>query len=593
MAQPQGQSTVEKSGPRTRFRTPRIQVTLYKSIMRKFGEAGLPSSERYANKDAGIDLTPFLGDGASVTVSKSCKQISGGFTITFRDMPNSSFAPAESIMKSAQPFTMESVYGLIEPMDQIEIRWWNGEGICPDPMRIKMRGFVSEVTRSQAMDSNGKPQRGVVITGQDYGKILQMYQLLYLTDYPGGKSFLTGANLFEQFGEKAINTITGEEFLQMIVTHATNPILERLIPKYSPFPREIRVDASAQGVINNSYMNDQGSLSDLITGLLDVGFWNELFIESREDGEYLVWRPLPYFDLMSGTMTQPLLPDQYGSKWSLSGSRALPAIVTVPDNKIISIRQTRTDRDVYNFYWCNNQRFDMIDDMTRRLQTMMADGHKTTLEYPNTNVEIYGVRLMQANTVMGYPDLDNMTSGASKTEQEERGGLVAEWIKYRRNVIILNNRDNAVLEKGVIEMAGGLPKALAPELMRPGDYLQVTQGSTAWLAYVVNLQETFMPYRGFTATVEFERGTGFAERVSYNGSPWLAEQATGGNFVGGDNGLGGRGRLAEDMPDPGLVCPAPYPQNKQRRNPSSEQSMVNSLMDELSKIPGIDNSTKK
>ncbi|ECH9374557.1 hypothetical protein ZL54_22440 [Salmonella enterica subsp. enterica] len=442
MAQPQGQSTVEKSGPRTRFRTPRIQVTLYKSIMRKFGEAGLPSSERYANKDAGIDLTPFLGDGASVTVSKSCKQISGGFTITFRDMPNSSFAPAESIMKSAQPFTMESVYGLIEPM-------------------------------------------------------------------------------------------------------------------------------------------------------LDVGFWNELFIESREDGEYLVWRPLPYFDLMSGTMTQPLLPDQYGSKWSLSGSRALPAIVTVPDNKIISIRQTRTDRDVYNFYWCNNQRFDMIDDMTRRLQTMMADGHKTTLEYPNTNVEIYGVRLLQANTVMGYPDLDNMTSGADQTEQDERGGLVAEWIKYRRNVIILNNRDNAVLEKGVIEMAGGLPKALAPELMRPGDYLQVTQGSTAWLAYVVNLQETFMPYRGFTATVEFERGTGFAERVSYNGSPWLAEQATGGNFVGGDNGLGGRGRLAEDMPDPGLVCPAPYPQNKQRRNPSSEQSMVNSLMDELSKIPGIDNSTKK
>ncbi|HIF0688960.1 TPA: hypothetical protein ACXYOX_004207 [Escherichia coli] len=41
------------------------------------------------------------------------------------------------------------------------------------------------------------------------------------------------------------------------------------------------------------------------------------------------------------------------------------------------------------------------------------------------------------------------------------------------------------------------------------------------------------------------------------------------------------------------LCPAPYPQNKQRRNPSSEQSMVNSLMDELSKIPGIDNSTKK
>ncbi|EBO9898494.1 hypothetical protein EF72_21390 [Salmonella enterica] len=596
MAQPEAQASKAAPGiMRTVVRTPRIEVMLYKSIERKAGEAGLPTSERYAGKDAGIDITPFLGDGSSVTVSKSCKQISGGFNITFRDKPNSSLAPAENILSDKNIFTFESVYGLIEPMDQIEIRWWNGEGVCPTPMRIKMRGFISDVTRTRMMDSNGKPQRVVIINGQDYGKVLQMYQLLYLTDYPGGKSFLTGANIFDQFGEKAINTITGEQFLQMVVKHAANPILDRLIPKYSPFPREIRVDASAQGVVNNSYMSEQGTLSDLLTGLLDVGHWNELFIESREDGEYLVWRPNPYFDLMSGKMIQPLAPEQYGSDWSMSGSRALPAIVNVTNSKITSIRQTRTDRDVYNFYWCNNRRFDMVDDMTRRMQTMMADGHKTTLEYPNTDVSIYGVRLMEGNTVMGYPDLENMTSGADQAEQDQRGGLMAEWIQYRRNVMILTNRDNAVLEKGVIEMAGGLPKLLAPELMRPGDYLQITEGGLSWLAYVVNLQETFTPLRGFVATVEFERGTGFAERVADPNSPWMDEQRVSPSAPNEGFGIGGRGRLTENLPDPGFVCPNPYAQSRSTTNPTPVSDVPEdwSLESAFKDIMGIDTPSKK
>lgn len=596
MAQPEGPKTLTAPGiMRTVVRTPRIEVMLYKSIERKAGEAGLPTSKRYEGKDAGIDITPFLGDGSSVTVSKSCKQISGGFNITFRDKPNASLAPAENILSDKNIFTFESTYGLIEPMDQIEIRWWNGEGICPKPMHIKMRGFVSEVTRSRMMDSNGKPQRVVSINGQDYGKVLQMYQLLYLNDYPGGKSFLTGQNIFDQFGEKAVNTITGEQFLQMVVKHAANPILDRLIPKYSPFPREIRVDASAQGVVNNSYMSEQGTLADLLTGLLDIGHWNELFIESREDGEYLVWRPNPYIDLMSGKMIQPLAPEQYGSKWSMSGSRALPAIVNVTNSKITSIRQTRSDRDVYNFFWCNNRRFDMIDDMTRRMQTMMAGGHKTTLEYPNTDVSIYGVRLMEGNTVMGYPDLENMTSGADKAEQDRRSGLMAQWIQYRRNVMILTNRDNAVLEKGTIEMAGGLPKLLAPELMRPGDYLQITEGGLSWLAYVVNLQETFTPLRGFTATVEFERGTGFAERVADPNSPWMDEQMVSPSRPNDGFGIGGRGRLTENLPDPGFVCPNPYAQSKATTNatPVSDVPKDWSLESAFKDIMGIDSPSKK
>lgn len=498
--------------PEAILSTPRLSVRLYKSISRKVGDAGLPVSERYANKDPFIDLTPFLGDGSSVTTSKSNGQPCGSFSLTFADAP-SPFTP--SLGTPVLPQNLESVYGLVEPMDIVEIRMWGGIGTCPDPLPIKMRGFVTNITRSRQMSPQGTPIRTVQVSGQDYGKILQSFQILYIPNYDGSPSLLTGFNFFEQFGGAVQNCVTGAEFIDLMLTHAINPLLESLIPENNGMPRQIVPDVQTTGMVSDSWMRQEGSVYDLLKSYLDVGIWNELFIEDREDGVYLVWRPVPYIDLMTGKYTQKLAQD--------------PEFAKIPDNMIVSYQQSRNDQAVYNYYWCTNQRFDMVDDAFRRQEALMAGGQQATMDYPNTAKKYYGIRAMYAESVTYPESVKNVSSGLPESEQDSRGGEIDNWLQTRRQVMIDNNKDNVVLERGMITLKGGITRDLSTIPIHSGDYITVNDGLVTWNAYVETITDTFAPFRSYVATVEFTRGTGFAERISRTGggdSPWLRDQAT-------------------------------------------------------------------
>lgn len=497
--------------------TPQISVRLYKSIMRKVGDAGLPTSERYANKEAFIDLTPFLGDGSAVTTSKSLAQPCGSFTLTFSDRPNISGQSMGPVLSTAG---LESVYGLVEPMDIVEIRMWGGIGARPDPLPIKMRGMVTNISRSRQMTPDGHPIRTVQVTGQDYGKILQSFQILYIPSYDGSAPLLTGFNFFEQFGGAVQNCVTGAEFIGLLLDHAINPTLEALIPENNGMPRKIIPDIQTSGMVSDSWMRQEGSVYDLFKSYLDVGIWNELFIEDREDGVYLVWRPVPYFDMTTNRPTQQL---------------ARGAVfATVPDNMVISYQQTRDDTEVYNYYWCTNQRFDMVDDGYRRQEALISGGQQATMDYPNTAKKYYGIRAMYAESVTYPESVQNVSSGLNESEQTARGGEIDKWIHARRQVMIDNNKDNVVLEKGSLQLKGGIARPGTTDALKSGDYVRVEDGLIAWNGYVLTLTDTFAPYRSYVASIEFTRGTGFAERVSKSGggdSPWLREQATRGNVA--------------------------------------------------------------
>lgn len=166
---------------------PLLRVTLHKTIGRKTIDDSEPVSVRFDRTDSEIDLSPFLGDGSSVATSKGVHDPAGGFTITIMDRPY------------VNGGALESLYGVIEPMDFIEIRMKhspNGSALVP----IVMRGFISGVSRNETMGADGRPQRSVIITGQDYGKIWQMLQILFLPGYVIGQDLLTNFRLFERFG---------------------------------------------------------------------------------------------------------------------------------------------------------------------------------------------------------------------------------------------------------------------------------------------------------------------------------------------------------------------------------------------------------
>ncbi|EMD0638866.1 hypothetical protein VPZ60_004282 [Salmonella enterica] len=490
--------------------TPKISVRLYKSIMRKPGGEGLPTSQRYADKEAFIDLTPFLGDGSSVTTGKNIGQPCGSFSITFSDKPNIAGQAMGPVLSTAG---LESVYGLVEPMDVVEIRMWGGVGVAPIPLPIKMRGFVTEITRGRQMGPDGKPVRTVAVSGQDYGKILQSYQLLYLPSYDGAPALLTGFNFFEQFGGEVKNVLTGAEFITLLLDKAINPLLDTLIPENNGMPRAIKTDLQGAGSVSDSWMNVKGSIYDLMKQYLDIGIWNELFIEDREDGVYLVWRPVPAVDMMTGYAIQEL--------------KQPPSHGTIPDNYIVQMRQTRNDNSVYNYYWVTNQRFALVDDNYRQIEALMSGDAQPAMTYPNTASKYYGVRAMYGDSVMTPDDVESVSSGHTENEQEQRSGYMIDWVKDRRRIMMDSNKDNVVLEFGSLEIKGGPTRDDSTEALKSGDYVTVLDGQLKWDAYVMNIQDNFIPYSRYTSTLEFARGTGFARRVSESAgnSPWLKEQA--------------------------------------------------------------------
>lgn len=509
--------------PRLKDVMPQISVRLYKTISRKTVDGQSAVSARYSGKDEFIDLTSYLGDGASVVTSKSIRDPAGAFSITFADMPNKSGISLGPVLPNA---ALETVYGLVEPMDVVEIRMWGGVGPKPSTLPVKMRGFVSQVSRSQGMSSDGKPVRTVVVSGQDYGKIWQTYQILYLQAYAAGKALLTTYNLWELFGINAQNTMKASEFVKSAVEKILNPHINGFMPEHSPMPKEMKLDITvSHGVVNNSYQGQEGSVYDLLKTFGDVGIWNELYTEDREDGVYVVYRPTPALSI---------------SKPKGSDSRKIqddapdPIYVTVADEDIQSIATARSDANVANFYWVSNQRYDMISDIFRKLLAIKDSDTTVNLkDYPNAAVKYYGVRPMYGETQQSDDDVKSMTTGLDKDGQTKRSERFEAWIDNRRRLMVEMNKDNVVLENGSARIKGGLMRPPGKdgrqEHFKAGDYAKFKQGNLEFEGYVTQLTDEFIPFQSYTATIQFERGTGFVTRAMMEGgtsSPWLAEQAT-------------------------------------------------------------------
>lgn len=497
--------------------SPRISVRLYKTISRKTVDGQTAVSARYQGKDEYIELTDFMNLGSSVRTSKSVRQPAGAFSITFADMPQKSLQTAPSPSASS----LESVYGLVEPMDMIEIRMWNGIGPAPALLPIKMRGFVSDVQRGMAVDDEGRPQRQVVVSGQDYGKIWQMFQVIYLASYAEKQSLLTNFSMWELFGIQP-NTMTAAEFVRTMVKKVINPFIDGFVPKNSPMPREIKTGDSisvAHGVVNNSYQQSQGAIYEILKTHGDVGVWNELYVQDREDGVHCVYRPVPALKLT---------PDKDGNR-KIQEDAPNPVYATIPDGHIKRMTAVRSDADVANFYWVNNSRYDLIDDMQRKLWAIPQDDGRVSLkEYPNAAVKYYGTRPMYAETQQGGDLETSMTSGLPPEQQAKRTINQANWLEYRRDSMMEMNRDNVVYERGSALVKGG-PVRDDGTPMQAGDYARFKVGRLEYIAYVTQMDDEFNMFQSYTTTLTYERGEGFVERSKMEGgasSPWLAEQAT-------------------------------------------------------------------
>lgn len=500
--------------PTVKVYQPGIRVTLYKTVRRSTLDGTNPVSQRFAGQDEVIDLTPFLGEGSGVRTSKSVREPAGGFSITFADKP----------VKGGSSY--ESLFGLIEPMDMIEIRMRHdppdliGNLIAPggldqDPTRpvIVMRGFVSEVVRDEVMSADGKPSRAIVVNGQDYGKLWQQLQIRLMPGYVIGEDLLSGFRLFERFGVGFKTVLRAGEFIAETLDKIINPYLAGFIPEDALLPRQMALDSHVtHGVTSiGGIQSQQGTVYELMRMFTDVGVWNELFIEDREDGVHCVFRPNPAKDL-DGELIYNKIHDE---QWEI------PEPIILPAKDIVQCRLSRSDANVANYYWVRAPRFEMVSDIDARLFAIQGNDRNSVLldTYPNSATNLYGLRIMDTQTEMGGDAVTTFTSGQDKAVQQTRNNDMADWIGLRRRTLVEQNKDNVLLEQGIMRVRGN-------ENIRAGSYIMTDRGGMMAEYYVVQVDHEYIPFQGFFSTLTVDRGMGFVERVRRDGgasSPYLAE----------------------------------------------------------------------
>ncbi|SAK98646.1 hypothetical protein AWB80_07564 [Caballeronia pedi] len=482
--------------------TPVVKVTLYKTTGRRTLDGSTPVSQNVLPANFAVDLTPYLGELGNFRVSKSVREPAGGFSITLAD---------DYFVHNG---AMESIYGLVEPMDVIEIRMRHNDITShtenPTLPPIYMRGFVSEVQRNESISADGKPQRSITLSGQDYGKLWQMLQIKYLPQYTVGENYLSGFKLFERFGVGFDTTLKAADFVAQVMDLIVTPFLQSLLPDNSPNPATIKTDAIsvANGVVGvGGVQNQEGTIYSLLASFGDVGAWNELYLEDREDGVYCVYRPNPSMDLQ-GNMIQP------------DAVALTPVLVNEAD--IISLSVSRSDAGVGNYFWTRAPRFELVSDIFRE-QFAMTDADRDTVildQYPNSATQFYGMRIMETSTQQGGSDVSTINSGLPADQQATRDTSMVSWITNRRAIVVAQNKDNVLYESGTARIR-------ANENIRAGCYVKIIRGSLEAMYYVSKVDLDCIPYQGLFMTLTLERGTGFIERVKVSSgastSPYLAE----------------------------------------------------------------------
>ncbi len=461
--------------------TPRISVTLFKVVGRRAGQA-----ERYASAQREIDLTPYLGDGGAVRVSKDLVTPAGAFTITFGDQMDAA--------------TKDSLAAFIEPMDIIEVRA-SHEPSVPSPLPLIMRGFVTAVSRQRRMGE--APSRTLIVQGHDSGKIWTIHRFILevANQHPQALALFGLASTVGL----SLATYTVGGFAKAMTEQVINPKIDVMTAFSGPNGQRLRkfsterITATQGNIIPAQYGNLQpGPFWNIIEQFADRP-WNELFVEDEEAGPAMVLRPTPYKDL-AGNFIMPGAQD--------------PGAILVDDVAIMVLDEHRSDDRIANIFWVPPEGH-VLEDTRQLTVSSFAAGAPLDFQHPNNRPELYGTKMMTVATNLISPSI----TGGGEDLPAINVALI-DWVNLRREQLKAMNRDNGVLVDGSASMRGH-------EAIKPGRYLRLEIGDVTSEAYITQVQHVLAPMKAWTTNVSFERGTGFVERQKMSGSPYLKEGARG------------------------------------------------------------------
>lgn len=485
---------------------PQCQVTLIKSRWRtqvagQDGSGAMPANSSRYRTDPIIDLTPFLSD-AGVRLQKSVREPAGAFSIGLTPRPH--------------PDHLETLDMLIEPMDMVEIRMAHEPPKDGDDKNdwppVVMRGFVSSITKSESI-ANGNPQRSIMISGQDYGKIWQIMQIYYLNNSVMGDNIIGQLKFFQKWvPEGAVKMLTVLQFLDLLVSSVMAPYLEAITAldtRKGGMPKSIVLKSSIEGLVSPFGFSNASDMSlyQLLAQYVDIGPFNELYIEDVGADVVMVARPQPVWR-SDGTL--------------YSTSDALPETVEIGLGDVASTQLSRSDTGVYNIFEVENSRVMWFNQEDYKLLSMdTTHGHPLRLADENQQAKYFGERRLKVSTTLNNPAL--VEGDAKKKEgMPEDSGTMLSWLADRRERLVQLNRDSSVLEKGSLRLKGN-------HKLRAGMRLKVKHSSALTVSYYVPaVSHEFIPGSGFFTTAQVERGDGFVLSAGLETAPDLMRRDLGG-----------------------------------------------------------------
>ena len=486
---------------------PKIEVRLVKVVRRSEIAEGVPVvTQRHADV-SGINLTDFLGDTGSIRIAKGIREPAGSFSITFADAPHSKFA------KQGEKQLFESLHALIEPMDMLEFRFAHdpheyakpSEGYKPP---VVMRGLVSTVSRSETM-SGGRPVRTVTVSGQDFGKILLIYQFIFHNGSILNRFDLSQLTFFNAYTmREAAKIKTANAFVQELHDQIISPYLSLMLASAhgeqvgAKVIKTWTVKSSIPGIISPFSFQALGDITlyALMSRLLDVGPFNELFVEDEPDAIALVVRPAPLRTAAGG--------------W-IQGSAEF---IDIPSKDVVSLQSSRSDAGVANYFWVTSTRWNMYQN--EKMKVLAATGPEKNyikFDYINSKMEFYGIRKMEVESVV-YPPGYLSNENQSKEVMPAQTDVFGKWLAERRRILAESNKDNVVFESGTMRVRGN-------EKIKPGRYYRLTRGVGGVVSegYITRVEHEFQPMQGVFTTIHFERGTSFIERSKKEPAVYLPE----------------------------------------------------------------------
>jgi hypothetical protein len=134
-------------------------------------------------------------------------------------------------------------------------------------------------------------------------------------------------------------------------------------------------------------------------------------------------------------------------------------------------------------------------------------GHRNCAE------SLYGFRSMEVDTNHGSLSSETIR-GPKKQENEAREKALVPYMKQQIKYLQNSNIDNVVFESGSIRCKG------YPHY-RPGCYFDISwRSGMKSTGYVTSVTQVFEPFRSYTCTLNYIRGTGFGSRSGV-GEPYF------------------------------------------------------------------------